>query len=79
MEINLQRIKAERIAAGISQQEMAKILGVSRGAYWKRENGQTPIGAEELAKIAETVGISKNNIGIFFKFSVTERQHLVKE
>jgi transcriptional regulator with XRE-family HTH domain len=79
MEINLQRIKAERIAAGVSQQEMAKILGISRGAYWKRENGQTPIGAEELAKIAETVGINKNDIGIFFKFNVTERQHLVNE
>ncbi|WP_281829520.1 helix-turn-helix domain-containing protein, partial [Lactobacillus amylolyticus] len=61
------------------QQEMAKILGISRGAYWKRENGQTPIGAEELAKIAETVGINKNDIGIFFKFNVTERQHLVNE
>jgi transcriptional regulator with XRE-family HTH domain len=79
MEINLNRIKAERIAAGISQQQMAKVLGISRGAYWKRENGQTPIGAEELAKIAETIGIDKDNIGIFFKFNVTERQHLVKE
>jgi transcriptional regulator with XRE-family HTH domain len=79
MEINLNRIKAERIAAGVSQQQMAKTLGISRGAYWKRENGKTQIGVEELAKIAETVGIDKNNIGIFFKFSVTECQHLVKE
>ncbi|KRM91466.1 helix-turn-helix domain-containing protein [Liquorilactobacillus cacaonum] len=77
MEINLKRIKAERITAGISQQEMAKIIGVSRGAYWKRENGQTQIGVEELAKIAEAIGIDKNNIGIFFKFGVTECQHLV--
>jgi transcriptional regulator with XRE-family HTH domain len=79
MEINLNRIKAERIAAGVSQQQMANVLGISRGAYWKRENGKTQIGVEELAKIAETVGIDKNNIGIFFKFSVTECQHLVKE
>lgn len=79
MEINLNRIKAERIAAGVSQQQMAKVLGISRGAYWKRENGKTQIGVEELAKIAETVGIDKNNIGIFFKFSVTECQHLVTE
>lgn len=79
MEFNLKRIKAERIAAGISQQDMANILEISRGAYWKRENGVTPIGVEELAKISDTLGIDKDHIGIFFKFNVTERQQLVTE
>lgn len=74
MEFKLNRVKAERIAAGISQQQMAEKLGMSRTSYWKRENGKVPIGADELAQIARIIGIPSNRISIFFSFDVPERQ-----
>lgn len=40
MSFNLQRLKAERMAEGYTQEEFAKKLGMSRGAYAKREAGK---------------------------------------
>lgn len=67
MTLNLKRIKAERIAKGFTQDEMAQLLGwKSRAAYAKRENGIVAIGADELLKIAIILGYSSENLGIFF-------------
>ena len=74
MRLNLNRVKAERIAAGISQQSMADKLGISRTSYWKRERGIVPMGADELGRIAELIGIDKKDMYIFFDFSVPIRQ-----
>lgn len=37
MQINLRRIKAERVFKKISQAQMAKKLGISRTSYAKKE------------------------------------------
>lgn len=37
MQINLRRIKAERVFKKISQTQMAKKLGISRTSYAKKE------------------------------------------
>lgn len=70
MTVDVLRIKGERIAKGITQEEMANALGITRTAYTKRETGNTPITADELAIIAAKLGVGKDGIGIFFSTNV---------
>ncbi|MEJ1295451.1 helix-turn-helix transcriptional regulator [Latilactobacillus sakei] len=56
MSINLKRIKAERVAKGFTQEQVANEIGMNRSSYIKRENGNVPFGADELAKVAEVLG-----------------------
>ena len=51
-----ERIKAQRIAKGYSQEEVAGRLGVSRQAVAKWENGQSAPSTENLFKLAEVFG-----------------------
>ncbi|MEJ7286376.1 helix-turn-helix transcriptional regulator, partial [Staphylococcus epidermidis] len=45
MVLNLKRLRAERIACGITQDEMAQMMGwKTRTPYAKRENGIVDIG-----------------------------------
>lgn len=75
MLVNLNRVKAERIAKGYSQDDMAKKLGwKSRATYSKRETGRVSLGADELASIAEILGYSNDEIGIFFTLNVPKRE-----
>lgn len=52
MGINGERLKELRLAKGLYPSDMAKLLGISRPAYLKYENGQTktPRKIEEIAK-----------------------------
>lgn len=75
MVLNLKRLKAERVAKGLSQEDMAKKLGwKNRATYAKRETGLVGLGADELAKIAEVLGYSANDLGIFFTINVPKRE-----
>ncbi len=75
MTLDLRRLKAERIAKGLTQDEMAEKMGwKTRTPYAKRENGIVSIGADELAKIAEVLGFSKEQLGIFFTTNVPKRE-----
>ena len=51
-----ERIKAQRIAKGYSQEEVAGRLGVSRQAVAKWENGQSAPSTENLFKLAVVFG-----------------------
>lgn len=74
MNFNLQRLKFERLSRNISQQEMAKALGISRNAYYKKESGRIKITVEEFSVIMDKLGIPSKNAGIFFTFDVPERE-----
>lgn len=77
MTLNLKRLKAERIAKGYTQDEMARLAGwQTRTPYAKRENGIVSIGADELAKFAEILGYSSEELGIFFTKNVPEKERL---
>lgn len=78
MTINLNRIKAERIANGLTQNELAQKLQWSRSKYSKRENGEVPIGADELALIASVLNVPRDNMGIFFDFGVSIREQMTE-
>jgi len=68
MNVNLKRLKAERIANGITQDEMASLMGWhSRTPYAKRELGMVPLGANELAKAAEILGYGTDSLSIFLQ------------
>ena len=67
MNLNLKRLKAERIANSLTQDQMAEKMGWStRTPYAKRENGIVSVSADELAKMATILGYTVENIGIFF-------------
>ena len=67
MVLNLKRLRAERIACGITQDEMAHKMGwKTRTPYAKRENGIVDIGANEFIKMAKILGYETNNLDIFY-------------
>ena len=47
--------KRYREAYGISADEMAKALGISRPTYMSRENGASEFTREEMNKFVETI------------------------
>lgn len=78
MTLDLRRLKAERIAKGLTQDEMAEAMGwKTRTPYAKRENGIVGIGADELVKLAYILGYSENDLGIFFKVNVPEKERSI--
>ncbi|MDN5613212.1 MAG: helix-turn-helix domain-containing protein [Staphylococcus equorum] len=75
MELNLKRLKAERIASGITQDEMAHLMGWnSRTPYAKREAGIVGVGANELIRMAEILGYDINELSIFFTNNVPKKE-----
>ena len=78
MFLDLNRLKAERIARKLQQKDVANELGWSIGKYTKIENGYSKLGSDDLAKIADVLGIEDMNI--FFNFSVVKLERkLIKE
>lgn len=65
-EFNVKRMKAERIAKGISISDMAKKLGMTPGTYSKKENGHIRINVDDLAKVIEVLELPQDKCGIFF-------------
>lgn len=69
MILNLKRLRAERIACGITQDELAHKMGwKTRTPYAKRENGIVDIGANEFIKMAKILGYETNNLDIFTQY-----------
>lgn len=56
---NLKRIRTEK---GISQVEIAKSLGVSRGFVSNLENGKTNPTLATIAKLADAIGVNSNEL-----------------
>lgn len=69
---NPNRLRAERVAIGLSQEEVANLLGKKRSWYAKRESGAVNTGSDELADIANVLKIE--DISIFFTKIVPEKQ-----
>jgi len=74
MKLNLKRLRAERIAKGMNQYEMAKAMGWhTRSSYANRENGITSIDVNEFVKMASILGYGINQLDLFFTDNVTNR------
>nr|DAK02083.1 MAG TPA: helix-turn-helix domain protein [Caudoviricetes sp.] len=77
MRLNIKRLKAERVAKGLSQEEMANKMGwSSRTPYVKRELGTIDIGVDEFLKMVKILGYNENNLSIFFTEDVPERERI---
>lgn len=74
MKFNLKRLRAERVAKGLTQAQMASAIGISTNAYWHKENGQRDIGVNEFVKILQVLGYSKDKLSIFFDQSDDKRE-----
>ena len=57
-----EKIKKLRTKAGISQQRLAELLGVSRPAISQIENGERKVSVDELDRLAEIFNISVNSL-----------------
>lgn len=77
MEFSLQKLRYERMSRQITQEEMAKALGVTRTSYIKRENGSVKISVEEFSIILNKFGMSEEEISNFFTFKVPKRERQV--
>ena len=51
-------IQQSRMQQGLSQRELAGMLGISQKWVWEMENGKPGILMDRLFKIMETVGVS---------------------
>ena len=52
------RLKAHRIGAGLSPEQVSDQLGISRAALYNYERGSTPIKVESLERMADLLGVS---------------------
>ena len=77
MRLDIKRLKAERVAKGLSQEEMAAEMGWnSRTPYAKRELGIIDIGVDEFLKMIKILGYTENNLSIFFTEDVPEKERV---
>ena len=74
VEFDVKRLKAERIAKGLTQEDVANALGVTRSWYAMKENGRRNITLEEFSKILDALGYYESNVHIFFKLNVAKRE-----
>lgn len=74
MRFNYNRLKAERVAKGLTVQEMADELGISKGAYSKKENGKLSVTVDDFSVISNKLGIKHDKIEIFFTLNVSEME-----
>ncbi|WP_294583005.1 helix-turn-helix transcriptional regulator [uncultured Staphylococcus sp.] len=71
-EFNVRRMKAERVARGITVRDMADKMSMTPGTYSKKENGHIRITVDELAKLIDILGLSESECGIFFTHKVAK-------
>lgn len=74
MEFDLGRLKAERVAAGLTQKEMANKIGVNVTTYMRYENGESKMGIDLFSKYLNVLGYDQSKVSIFFLKNVTNRK-----
>ncbi|KXS45557.1 MAG: hypothetical protein AWU54_293 [Candidatus Frackibacter sp. T328-2] len=68
-------LKAMRINAGLTQEDMAELLDTSKSNYNKKENGNSTFKLAEAKKIADLFGKSIEDIFFTKKVSFKETSH----
>lgn len=58
----LNRLRLVRRARGISQAELAKLLGISQNAYCRIENGQRELSLQRYIVLAAVLGVPPNEL-----------------
>ena len=55
-------IRAARISAGLSQQDLARRLGLNQSQVSRIERGMRKVAAEELSEIAKSLGVTASDL-----------------
>lgn len=67
IKLNLKRIRSEREVAGLTAQQMADKLGVSKGHYYQVENGTRNFPMGLFIKYVNILGYNPAQTMIFFE------------
>lgn len=57
-----QTLRQLRMSAGVTQEEAGKVLGITKQAYGRKENGFREVTLTEAAKLAELFGVNDSTI-----------------
>ncbi len=55
--VRLDEVRAERVRAGLTQEQVAVALGCSSNTYRKKEKGKTPFDVIEVERFCKICGI----------------------
>ncbi len=70
------KLIGKRNEKGLTQQEMADLLGISKGNYNLKENGKLDFNLVEVKKILKILGASYDEI--FFEEDVTQKSYKIE-
>ena len=76
LEFDLKELKYQRQRRNLTQEDMAKAMGLSASSYNQKENGNVNITMEELNLILKILNIS--DVNIFFKIKSPNVNHKSK-
>ena len=62
IEIDLLKLKSERMRRMWSQQDVAEVLGISRARFQYKEIGRSHFTEEELEKLLKLYGLKKKEV-----------------
>lgn len=74
MQFNLKRLKAERIARGLTPDDMGKVIGMEGNSYRRIENGTRKLSVDNFALILGKLDIRNEDILLFFNNSVDKME-----
>ncbi len=58
-------IRACRESQGLSQQQLALMVGSSKSHVWRIETGRVGVGIDDLSRIAEALGVAVRDLLTF--------------
>lgn len=64
--MKLRLLKAKRVLNGLTQEQIAKEIGINPKSYNMKENGKNKFSLEEAAKISETLKLSLEEFNDIF-------------
>ena len=64
--MELRELKAKRILNGLTQEQLAKKIGINTKSYNMKENGKIRFSLDEAAKVSEVLKLSLNEVNNIF-------------
>ncbi|CAM2965328.1 helix-turn-helix domain-containing protein [Lentilactobacillus buchneri] len=71
--MTLSKLRAARLKANITMEEMGNQLNISRPAYWKIEHGKTKLSFANAVKISQILKMDVNSL--FLNSELTKPEH----
>jgi transcriptional regulator with XRE-family HTH domain len=67
------KLRTLRLSWGLSQRDLALLLGVSKGAIWKYENGLRPLSVEHLMTCEIIFGVGATELLVALRDRVEDK------